>query len=194
VQVEAFGKHSMLRELANLVLIMASARPPARPPARLLPCLPVCCPALPCPALDAAPAWAAAVRAAAGFPGCQPTIPLTCVVFARSWLQGNRDNIDGMASGSQKVLTQVLKLVDAHDLVRASSTRCMTGQEHMLLCPGCGARLPAFVKCEFFGSKQQAADAPSLLPCPLPPCSTGLWPTPSTTPRQTSATSTSLHL
>ncbi|KAL4458202.1 hypothetical protein ABPG75_013067 [Micractinium tetrahymenae] len=49
--VEAFGKHSMLRELANLVLIM-----------------------------------------------------------------GNRDNIDGMASGTQKVLTQVLKLVDAHDL------------------------------------------------------------------------------
>ncbi|KAI8109061.1 hypothetical protein M9435_005477 [Picochlorum sp. BPE23] len=49
--VEAFGKHSMLRELANLVLIM-----------------------------------------------------------------GNRDNIDSMASGSQKILTQVLKLIDAHDL------------------------------------------------------------------------------
>ncbi|PSC69593.1 Sucrose-phosphate synthase [Micractinium conductrix] len=49
--VEAFGKHSMLRELANLVLIM-----------------------------------------------------------------GNRDAIDSMASGSQKVLTQVLKLIDAHDL------------------------------------------------------------------------------
>lgn len=49
--VDAFGRHSMLRELANLVLVM-----------------------------------------------------------------GNRDNIDGMASGSQKVLTQVLKLIDAHDL------------------------------------------------------------------------------
>lgn len=35
-------------------------------------------------------------------------------------LQGNRDNIDGMASGTQKVLTQVLKLVDAHDLVRGA--------------------------------------------------------------------------
>lgn len=31
-------------------------------------------------------------------------------------MQGNRDNIDGMASGSAKVLQQVLKLVDAHDL------------------------------------------------------------------------------
>ena len=135
----------MLRELANLVLIMASARPPA--------CCPACLSAaLPCPALDVAPAWAAAVRTAAGFPGCQPTILLTCVVSARSRLQGNRDNIDGMASGSQKVLTQVLKLVDAHDLVRASSARCRTGQEHMLLCPGCSARLPARAQCECFGS------------------------------------------
>ncbi|KAI3435641.1 hypothetical protein D9Q98_001699 [Chlorella vulgaris] len=49
--VQAFGKHKMLRELANLVLVM-----------------------------------------------------------------GNRDNIDSMASGSQKVLTQVLKLIDSHDL------------------------------------------------------------------------------
>lgn len=31
-------------------------------------------------------------------------------------MQGNRDAIDSMASGSQKVLTQVLKLIDAHDL------------------------------------------------------------------------------
>ncbi len=31
-------------------------------------------------------------------------------------LQGNRDNIDSMASGSQKVLVQVLKLIDAYDL------------------------------------------------------------------------------
>lgn len=31
-------------------------------------------------------------------------------------LQGNRDNIDSMAGGSQKVLVQVLKLIDAHDL------------------------------------------------------------------------------
>jgi hypothetical protein len=54
VQVEAFGKHSMLRELANLVLIMASA-----PPAYLPACL------LPCPALDASSALAAAVRTAA---------------------------------------------------------------------------------------------------------------------------------
>ena len=30
--------------------------------------------------------------------------------------QGNRDNIDGMAAGSAKVLQQVLRLVDAHDL------------------------------------------------------------------------------
>lgn len=31
-------------------------------------------------------------------------------------LQGNRENIDGMAPGSQKILTQVMKLIDAHDL------------------------------------------------------------------------------
>ena len=30
--------------------------------------------------------------------------------------QGNRDNIDSMASGSQKVLNQVLKLIDTYDL------------------------------------------------------------------------------
>lgn len=39
-----------------------------------------------------------------------PSLPLLAA-------QGNRDNIDGMPSGTQKVLTQVLKLVDAHDLV-----------------------------------------------------------------------------
>ena len=33
-----------------------------------------------------------------------------------SALQGNRDNIDSMAGGSQKVLNQVLKLIDMHDL------------------------------------------------------------------------------
>lgn len=31
-------------------------------------------------------------------------------------LQGNRDNIDSMAQGSQKVLGQVLKLIDLYDL------------------------------------------------------------------------------
>ena len=31
-------------------------------------------------------------------------------------VQGNRDNIDSMAAGSQKVLTQVMKLIDLHDL------------------------------------------------------------------------------
>jgi hypothetical protein len=31
-------------------------------------------------------------------------------------LQGNRENIDSMAGGSQKILTQVLKLIDSHDL------------------------------------------------------------------------------
>lgn len=31
-------------------------------------------------------------------------------------LQGNRENIDSMAAGSSKILTQVLKLVDSHDL------------------------------------------------------------------------------
>ncbi len=31
-------------------------------------------------------------------------------------LQGNRDNIDSMAGGSQKILNQVLKLIDQHDL------------------------------------------------------------------------------
>ena len=31
-------------------------------------------------------------------------------------MQGNRDNIDSMASGSQKVLNQVLKLIDTYDL------------------------------------------------------------------------------
>lgn len=30
--------------------------------------------------------------------------------------QGNRDNIDSMAAGSAKVLQQVLRLVDSHDL------------------------------------------------------------------------------
>ncbi|KAH7619458.1 putative sucrose-phosphate synthase 1 [Nannochloris sp. 'desiccata'] len=54
--VKAFGEHAMLRELANLVLIM-----------------------------------------------------------------GNRDTIDSMAGGSQKILTQVLKLIDAHDLYGAVS-------------------------------------------------------------------------
>jgi sucrose-phosphate synthase len=54
--VKAFGEHAMLRELANLVLIM-----------------------------------------------------------------GNRDTIDSMAVGSQKILTQVLNLIDAHDLYGAVS-------------------------------------------------------------------------
>eukprot|EP00887_Chlorella_sp_A99_P001559 scaffold8.g1559.t1 len=55
--VKAFGQHAMLRELANLVLIMAS------------------------------------------------------------WSEGgNRDSIDSLSGGSQKVLTEVLKLVDAYDL------------------------------------------------------------------------------
>jgi len=54
--VKAFGEHAMLRELANLVLIM-----------------------------------------------------------------GNRDTIDSMAAGSQKILTQVLNLIDAHDLYGAVS-------------------------------------------------------------------------
>jgi sucrose-phosphate synthase len=49
--LQAFGEHMMLRELANLVLIM-----------------------------------------------------------------GNRDNIDSMAAGSQKVLLQVMKQVDGYDL------------------------------------------------------------------------------
>lgn len=31
-------------------------------------------------------------------------------------VQGNRDNIDSMAAGSQKVMMQVLKLIDAHNL------------------------------------------------------------------------------
>lgn len=31
-------------------------------------------------------------------------------------MQGNRDNIDSMASGSAKVLNQVLKLIDTYDL------------------------------------------------------------------------------
>jgi hypothetical protein len=31
-------------------------------------------------------------------------------------LQGNRENIDSMAGGSQKILSQVLKLIDQHDL------------------------------------------------------------------------------
>ena len=32
------------------------------------------------------------------------------------WLQGNRDHIDGMAAGSQKVLQDVLRLIDTYDL------------------------------------------------------------------------------
>lgn len=31
-------------------------------------------------------------------------------------LQGNREHIDGMAAGSQKVLQDVLKLIDTYDL------------------------------------------------------------------------------
>ncbi|KAK9919093.1 hypothetical protein WJX75_009336 [Coccomyxa subellipsoidea] len=31
-------------------------------------------------------------------------------------IMGNRENIDGMAPGSQKILTQVMKLIDSHDL------------------------------------------------------------------------------
>lgn len=31
-------------------------------------------------------------------------------------VQGNREHIDGMASGSQKVLQDVLKLIDTYDL------------------------------------------------------------------------------
>jgi hypothetical protein len=34
----------------------------------------------------------------------------------QSALQGNRDNIESMAGGSQKVLGQVLKLIDLYDL------------------------------------------------------------------------------
>ena len=34
----------------------------------------------------------------------------------RMAVQGNRDNIDSMAGGSQKILNQVLKLIDQHDL------------------------------------------------------------------------------
>ena len=37
--------------------------------------------------------------------------------FGGCWaLQGNRDNIESMAGGSQKVLGQVLKLIDLYDL------------------------------------------------------------------------------
>ena len=35
---------------------------------------------------------------------------------ARGVVQGNREHIDGMASGSQKVLQDVLKLIDTYDL------------------------------------------------------------------------------
>jgi len=38
------------------------------------------------------------------------------LIFGILMLQGNRDNIDSMAGGSQKILNQVLKLIDQHDL------------------------------------------------------------------------------
>ena len=38
------------------------------------------------------------------------------IVAHRMAVQGNRDNIDSMAGGSQKILNQVLKLIDQHDL------------------------------------------------------------------------------
>ena len=38
------------------------------------------------------------------------------LTFGIPLLQGNRDNIDSMAGGSQKILNQVLKLIDQHDL------------------------------------------------------------------------------
>lgn len=82
--VEAFGKHAMLRELANLVLIMVSGRGSWRWGG----------------SDNTLRAWSQHV--------CPPP---------PHGLQGNRDNIDSMASGSQKVLTQVLKLIDSHDLV-----------------------------------------------------------------------------
>lgn len=41
---------------------------------------------------------------------------VSCVERRGSTLQGNRDNIDSMAGGSQKILNQVLKLIDQHDL------------------------------------------------------------------------------
>ena len=42
----------------------------------------------------------------------KPRADALCLVLA----QGNRENIDSMAGGSQKILTQVLKLIDSHDL------------------------------------------------------------------------------
>lgn len=55
---------------------------------------------------------------------CLPTHPKAMQLFtpipgtqsSPTCPQGNRDNIDSMAGGSQKVLVQVLKLIDAHDL------------------------------------------------------------------------------
>lgn len=45
------------------------------------------------------------------------TTPHSCsLLFFCAAPQGNRDNIDSLAGGSQKVLVQVLKLIDAHDL------------------------------------------------------------------------------
>ena len=111
-QVEAFGRHEMLRELANLVLIMA--RPLA---AAVLRSAFGCCRHLSC--CDQAASMRATRLPAGGQhvifvgSGKLPHMPPTS-----SCPQGNRDNIDSMASGSQKVLTQVLMRIDAHDVVR----------------------------------------------------------------------------
>ncbi len=52
---------------------------------------------------------------------CWPRVdmPLSSVWLC---LQGNRDHIDGMAAGSQKVLQDVLKLIDTYDLYGTPSS------------------------------------------------------------------------
>ncbi len=117
--VNAFGKNTMLRELANLVLIMVRCRRAAlllRVPCAivlentalsydargmyLLNCLPPPCYSRSIPTR----AQNAMNLAYAQWPWLNSLLPV---------MQGNRDNIDSMAGGSQKVLTQVLPVSNA---------------------------------------------------------------------------------
>jgi hypothetical protein len=43
---------------------------------------------------------------------------------ACAWLQGNRDNINSMPAGSQRVMSQVLTMIDTYDLYGSGEGAC----------------------------------------------------------------------
>lgn len=43
---------------------------------------------------------------------------------ACAWLQGNRDNIISMPAGSQRVMSQVLTMIDTYDLYGSGEWAC----------------------------------------------------------------------